>query len=155
MVTYQNIGMILQEQEKLRCVPMSIIHDAMPWYYSNHLTKSPHLSISHKFNNIFIRINKLKGTKTYTTTALRMVVEGQISGYLIKMKIAGLVTTICNFSLSVQRLVQRCRYHHIKMSCKLFGTPYESNCKDLCTRFACCLWTPSLYTRFAIGLWSP
>ena len=79
------------------CVPTGIIHDAIPWYYSNHLAKSQHFSISHKLNHIFIRIINLKVTKTYTTTALRMVIEGQWSGYLIKIKSAGLVKKIAIF----------------------------------------------------------
>ena len=62
------------------CSYEHIIHDAIPWYYSNHLAKSPQLSISHKPNHIFIRIIDLKGTKTYTTTALMMGIEGQRSG---------------------------------------------------------------------------
>ena len=56
-------------------------------------------SISHKLNHIFIRVINLKGSKTYKTTALRMGIGGQRSGYLIKIKIAGLVTKICDFSL--------------------------------------------------------
>ena len=147
----------------LRCVPTGIIHDAIPWYYSNHLAKSPHLSISHKLNHIFIRIINLKGTKTHTATALRKVIEEQRSGYLIKIKITGLVNKICNFSLWVQRCCPdnglSCtifsKYLHIKMPSKLCGTPYESNCRALYTLFAFCPWSPSLYTLFAIGPWSP
>ena len=94
----------------LRCVPTGIIHDAIPWYYSNRLVKCPHFSISHKPNHVFISIINLKGTKTYTTTALRMVIEGQRSGCRFKIKIAGLVTKICNFSLWVQRCFPKMCY---------------------------------------------
>ena len=38
-----------------RCVPMGIIIDAVTCYYSNHIAKTPHFSVSHKFIHILYK----------------------------------------------------------------------------------------------------